>query len=808
MASLAPAYPGGGSGRQLLVDRAILAAIVLAGIASALLLMFFLESPLFAVGFATFFLTATGVTLIWARFRPAPAETDRAPDRALMYAAIAGGDIPVAITDRNGQLVTANGCFEKEFAGAPTPPGLELTSDGSTRLTAAGRAGWRDGRGEAAALRSPRGVYDAIVERGGEKGDFLVWRFQPTIVSDLVGEARKLIEGKGGGAIGRAGVMTALVDSDGRMIASNSVFRQRALGSAQERLRGRKFMELLATGEDGIVRLKREEEDATALRLVQSPLEEDSSKASPVLFFLLDETGGSAIGMGAETGHIHALLEMMPLGLALAERDGRFQFMNTAFRSAAGLEGGARVIYPGDLVVDEDKAAVANVVRRFASGTATSTDIAVRLKTNPEESVALTVAGARGLGEAAVLLGLKDNREDEKLKRQVAQQTKMEAVGQLAGGVAHDFNNIHTAIIGHCDLMLMRHAPGDSDYDDIKQIKQNSDRAAGLTRQLLAFSRQQTLRPQILQLPDIISEVSNLLKRLLGETVALSTHHGRNLGPVRADPGQIEQVIVNLAVNARHAMEAKNDGRGTLTIRTFAVSAAEIDAMPTDIMPPAEYTALSVTDTGTGIAPDALSKIFEPFYTTKEVGRGTGLGLSTVYGIVKQSGGFIFASSEIGTGTTFTLYLPAHRGEQPETATPTPSPKPPDNKAAELWGSGNILVVEDEDMVRAVAERALARQGYNVTTAEDGERALEVIGKKQDFDLIVSDVVMPGMDGPAMARELRMTLPDIPVLFMSGYAEEQIRKSIDLERVHFLPKPFSVEQLAEAVRAVLSSKAE
>jgi two-component system cell cycle sensor histidine kinase/response regulator CckA len=298
-------------------------------------------------------------------------------------------------------------------------------------------------------------------------------------------------------------------------------------------------------------------------------------------------------------------------------------------------------------VVDEDKAAVSDAVRRFARGPSTSSDMAVRLKAAPDEPVALGIAGARGLGEAAVILSLKDNSEADRLKRQVAQATKMQAVGQLAGGVAHDFNNILTAILGYCDLMLMRHTPGDSDYDDIQQIRSNSNRAAGLTRQLLAFSRQQTLRPQVLQLPDVISEVLNLLKRLLGETVKLQVKHGRNLGAVRADPGQLEQVIVNLAVNARDAMLTKDpQGGGTLVLHTYSVSPDEVRRLGSDILPPGEYTALKVTDTGTGIPQHILGKIFEPFFTTKEVGKGTGLGLSTVYGIVKQSGGFIFAESE------------------------------------------------------------------------------------------------------------------------------------------------------------------
>jgi two-component system cell cycle sensor histidine kinase/response regulator CckA len=415
--------------------------------------------------------------------------------------------------------------------------------------------------------------------------------------------------------------------------------------------------------------------------------------------------------------------------------------------------------------------------------------------------VSLTVAAVRGMGSAAVLLSLKDSGEETRLKRQVNQANKMQAVGQLAGGIAHDFNNILTALIGHCDLMLMRHTPGDSDYDDIQQIRHNANRAAGLTRQLLAFSRQQTLRPQVVQLPDIVSEVSNLLKRLLGDATRLEINHGRALGPVRADPGQLEQVIVNLAVNARDAMP----GGGTITIRTFAVAAAEVRHLSSDILPAGDYTALAVTDTGTGIAPADLPKIFEPFFTTKDVGKGTGLGLSTVYGIVKQSGGFIFADSELGRGTSFVLYLPVFRGEMQAEAPEKPAPAPA------LWGSGRILLVEDEDMVRSVAERALARQGYQVATAANGEEALELLAAVErggeGFDLLVSDVMMPMMDGPTMVAEARRRFPDLPVLFMSGYAEEQLRRSIDLPDVAFLAKPFSVQQLAEAARDALAGAA-
>jgi two-component system cell cycle sensor histidine kinase/response regulator CckA len=304
----------------------------------------------------------------------------------------------------------------------------------------------------------------------------------------------------------------------------------------------------------------------------------------------------------------------------------------------------------------------------------------------------------------------------------------------------------------------------------------------------------------VLQLPDVVSEVSHLLKRLLGETVQLVVKHGRHLGPVRADPGQLEQVIVNLAVNARDAMAAK--GGGTLTIQTYAVVSDQVAELGSEILPIADYSALSVTDTGCGIAPSVLGKVFEPFFTTKEVGKGTGLGLSTVYGIVKQSGGYIFADSKVGEGTRFVIYLPVHR-EDAGAAKPPPAPKPKEN---ELWGSGTVLLVEDEPMVRGVAERALTRHGYTVITAENGEEALEVLGRGETIDLLVSDVVMPAMDGPTMVREARKTRPDLKILFMSGYAEEQLRKSIDIDNVAFLPKPFSVQELAEAARRAMGTK--
>ncbi|HVM22951.1 MAG TPA: response regulator [Sphingomicrobium sp.] len=716
-------------------------------------------------------------------------------DYALVGSAMSLCRDPVAVTTGDGTPVVVNQAYRERF-GRRSPLELAQGEEALQGLRLAQTMAWRDGGGCVAGIETSGGTSPVEVERVGAKDDLLLWRFVKPAPADPITLAGNRLRGRAGDLLGQAGVLAAFVDPEGRVVACNRLFESRALGGA-ELGEGPRLGDLIVeTDEDGHFQLASEGETGRPLRAVLVPLD-PPGPSDYGNFYLFDSPDTLPL---TSSSHLQALLDVLPIGLALVDTDGRFLTMNKAFRQAAGIQASTMPVYPGDLVVKEDKAAVADAVRRNARGPAMSGDLAVRLVHQASEPVALTIAGLRGLGDAAVLLLLKDNSEEAKLKRQVAQATKMQVVGQLAGGVAHDFNNILTAIIGHCDLMLMRHTPGDSDYDDIQQIKSNSNRAAGLTRQLLAFSRQQTLRPQVLQLPDAVSEVSHLLKRLLGETVELVVKHGRNLGPIRADPGQLEQVIINLAVNARDAMAAK--GGGTLAIQTYSVKADQVAELGSDILPIADYSALSVTDTGTGIPPNVLGKIFEPFFTTKEVGKGTGLGLSTVYGIVKQSGGFIFADSKVGEGTRFVIYLPVHREESAAT-TGRRSVKA---KKDELWGSGTVLLVEDEPMVRSVAERALTRHGYTVITADNGEDALEILAKGDDIDLLISDVVMPGMDGPTMVRTARESRPDLKILFMSGYAEEQLRKSIDIENVNFLPKPFSVTDLAQAARRALGAK--
>jgi len=781
--------------------------LVVAVLASAGLLYWQVQNVTLLIAFLALVLSLAGVAF-FLRPQNIAADQDQADpeDWAVTRMVADQSAIGLAITDRAGRLVCANELFTKWFNGAAVPPELPLQAGGNELLATAGRTAWRDGRGYAEGLKRGVAEYSAKVVRAGQGDEYLLWQMIPQIQADLLDDMVSLVSGGGGRAFSEVGILASVIGGEGRIRASNQAFALRATGRVDANIAGRNFINFLRSDDKGTIFFEREGQHGTPVRLFHVPLDREKEKG-PALILLIDDDGGM-VERGKALEQVESMLSLLPLGLALTDRDGRFLFLNEAFAKTAGIGEKEQPLYPGDLMIRDDKSAVSDAVRRYASGPPLAGDLAVRLRNGGEEPVALGIAGVRGLGEAAVLLSIRDNSEESKLKSQVAQATKMQAVGQLAGGVAHDFNNILTAIIGHCDLMLLRHAPGDSDYDDIQQVKNNSNRAAGLTRQLLAFSRQQTLRPQVLQLPDVVADVSNLLKRLLDETIELEVRHGRNLGLVRADPGQLEQVIINLGVNARDAMPKG----GKISISTQAVVASDVRALKSDILPVGDYTALIFSDSGNGIPPHVIGKIFEPFFTTKAVGKGTGLGLSTVYGIIKQSGGYIFADSKPGEGTTFSIYFPVHHPTRDDLDRATLNSLPVKATAKkELWGSAHILLVEDEDMVRAVAERALTRQGYKVVTASEGEEALGLLAEQADkepqFDLIVSDVVMPNMDGPTMAKHVRKNYPELPILFMSGYAEEQLRKSIDLDKVNFLPKPFSVAQIAEAVGETLAEHA-
>ena len=396
-------------------------------------------------------------------------------------------------------------------------------------------------------------------------------------------------------------------------------------------------------------------------------------------------------------------------------------------------------------------------------------------------------------GAPALVAVLNDATELKTLEAQFVQSQKMQAIGQLAGGVAHDFNNLLTAISGHCDLLLLRHDQGDPDYSDLVQINQNTNRAAALVSQLLAFSRKQTLRPEVLDLRETLSDLTHLLNRLVGEKVKLALEHDPVLRTVRADKRQLEQVMMNLVVNARDAMP---EG-GEIRVKTEGLTLKSPLKRDRAVVAPGEYVLIKVQDQGCGIAPDKLQKVFEPFYTTKRTGEGTGLGLSTVYGIIKQTGGFIFVDSVVGQGACFTVLLPVHAPEVDA------APEPQEIALEPVGGRSDavILLVEDEAPVRAFASRALRLRGFTVLEADSAEAALQLLEDPDvEVNVFVTDVVMPGMDGPSWVRKARAERPDVKVVFVSGYAEESFHDDqSDIPNSTFLPKPFSLTELTETV---------
>lgn len=496
----------------------------------------------------------------------------------------------------------------------------------------------------------------------------------------------------------------------------------------------------------------------------------------------------------------HWLFHDAPVGIVLVDPDGTVAACNPGFQAMLGrgddLAGRAVI----DLIADSDRSEAADQLAKVLMGTSPGVHREVRLAGRPERIASMYISPTAEDGAVSgLMLHFIDTTERKNLEIQFAQSQKMQAMGQLAGGVAHDFNNLLTAMIGFCDLLLQRHGPGHPSFADLMQIKQNANRAASLVRQLLAFSRRQALQPRPLDVTDALAELSNLLRRLLGERIELNMVHGRDLGLVRVDPGQFDQVIINLAVNARDAMP----GGGALTIRTSAASIERPVERGAETMPPGDYVLIEVSDTGTGIAPEHLERIFEPFFSTKEVGAGTGLGLSTVYGIVRQTGGYVFVDSAPGQGATFRIYLPqldadaaaAQRARTIESAGP------------DLTGMGTILLVEDEEAVRSFGARALRNKGYQVIEARSGEGAMEVLQREPGIDMLITDVVMPGMDGVTLARLVRMEMPHVHIVLISGYSDEiAVGEVPDDEGLHFLPKPFSLKQLAGLVKEVFEER--
>ncbi len=482
-----------------------------------------------------------------------------------------------------------------------------------------------------------------------------------------------------------------------------------------------------------------------------------------------------------------------PIPAVLLDENGTIIAFNPIFASLLGnanLKGNF-----GDLVHPAKRRDVMGKIKRAFESRTRISPFEIRFDGDKIHTTAYASKPRQKSQRQELMLQFIDISEQKRMEGQFIQSQKMQAVGQLAGGIAHDFNNLLTAMIGYCDLLLQRYLPNDPSYNDVVQIKQNANRAANLVRQLLAFSRQQTLQPKVVNITDNLVEVSTLLRRLIGAGIELTMIHGRDLWPVKVDASQLEQVIINLVVNARDAMAHG----GTLTIRTTNVHCAHQQRVGHDLIPKGDYVAIEVIDTGAGIAPEHLEFIFEPFFSTKEVGQGTGLGLSTVYGIVKQTGGFVLVDSEVNKGTTFKILLPRFAGpveQEIEKIEPL---------MTDLTGGGTILLVEDEDAVRMFSARALREKGYRVLEAPSGDAALELINRGEKFDVLVTDVVMPKMDGPTLSKRIRDLHPDAKTIFISGYTEDTFRKNLDYDaKIHFLPKPFTLKDLASKVKEVLT----
>lgn len=493
----------------------------------------------------------------------------------------------------------------------------------------------------------------------------------------------------------------------------------------------------------------------------------------------------------------HRFFEDAPTGILLVNNDGLIEVANQAFldliHKKDGSISGKKLM---DVIDTNDHFKIIDLLKRLEKEDFVQDHIEVKFR-EPIVGTAQVFAG-RLKERNGFIFHFHDLTKQKQLEVQFTQSQKMQAVGQLAGGVAHDFNNLLTAMIGFCDLLLERHRPGDASFQDIMQIKQNANRAANLVRQLLAFSRQQTLRPQKLDVTDVLIDLSHLLRRLIGVNIELNILHGRDVWSIKADQGQMDQVIINLVVNARDAMS----GKGTITLETKNYTNDKPILFGSETMPKGEWVLIKVEDQGCGIPQENLSRIFDPFFTTKALGEGTGLGLSTVYGIIRQTGGFLKVESEVGKGTTFSIYLP--KLSQQDSVT-LEQEKDKERKTSDLTGTERILIVEDEEAVRKFSARALTSKGYEVLEAENGRAALELFKQlKGPVDLVISDVMMPEVDGPTMAKEMQSQYPNMKVLFVSGFTEDRI-SDYQGKNVYFLAKPFTLKQLASKVKDVLEA---
>jgi two-component system cell cycle sensor histidine kinase/response regulator CckA len=512
-------------------------------------------------------------------------------------------------------------------------------------------------------------------------------------------------------------------------------------------------------------------------------------------------------------GSLQHFIEHSPVAIIIMNNQGHITYGNPAFHGLTKNKVTGRLPLSFSELLPADKKTEAEALLKKALTGEPPAETHTFEFALPQHTPIFVSAAFSRLEDGTLVVHLNDVTEAKDLDVRFAHSQKMQAVGQLAGGVAHDFNNLLTAMIGFCDLLLMRHPAGDQSFADIMQIKQNANRAANLVRQLLAFSRRQTLQPKVLDLTDVLAELSNLVRRLIGENIELKMVHSRDIKHVRADQGQLEQVLINLAVNARDAMT----GGGVLTIRTSRCIIDRTHPLSRDLMAPAEedstipdgeYVLVEVIDTGCGIPKPILQKIFEPFFSTKAVGSGTGLGLSTVYGIIKQTGGYVYVASKENEGTNFSLFFPGVSAQESTAAAAESESDTSDkNATADLTGKGTILLVEDETPVRIFAARALRNKGYTILEADCGETAIQLMQEHgKEVDVIVTDVIMPGMNGPTMIDKIIPQYPNVKVIFISGYAEDVFVNNYGAERsFNFLAKPFTLKQLASKIKDVTNA---
>ncbi len=671
-----------------------------------------------------------------------------APEREPDIRHFDGHPEPVLLTDLEGRVSGRN-------AAARLASDFEALGPARYRLTRVARLNG------VASETGPDGQHTLVVTRYGPRG--LLWRFERAAPRPPVA------------GFEQAGIPWLRIDAEGRVLATNPA----AAGLADGRTHLDGILADLPLRPDGVHVLAG---SGQAVRAVVMPGPEGHSD------LLLMPLDGAEVS-GLVPDHF---LDELPVALARLETSGRLTYANKAARQLLGDRAGSDVNIT-DLLEGLGRPMserLADTTRGRALGRSE-----IARGTSDGQEIFLQVAFTRTVldGAPSLLAVLSDATELKTLEAQFVQSQKMQAVGQLAGGVAHDFNNLLTAINGHCDLLLMRHEVADVEHGDLMQIRQNANRAAALVRQLLAFSRKQTLRPTVINLQDTLSELAHLLNRLLTDKVTLKIEHGSDLAPVRVDERQIEQVIMNLVVNARDAMPRG----GEVRIATRNVHLTRDLHRDRAVVLRGDYVVIEVADSGQGIPDGKLNKIFEPFYTTKQVGEGTGLGLSTAYGIIKQTGGFIFADSPPGQGATFTIYLPAHDRIEAQ-----PVPEPDTRRPRDLTGRGLVLLAEDEDPVRSFAARALRLRGYTVVEAASGEEALEILEDPDlHVDLMLSDVIMPGLDGPGWVREARKARPGTKVIFMSGYAEDAfVGGDSGVPGSAFLPKPFTLNELTQRVK--------